>query len=115
MTIIPLRTKDPFLSIDYAKDGEIGTIIKSPDILPAEKSRFGKEQTILPIKLKRDNKTYRLALNATSNDRLVRAFGANGDLWIGQDILIQKRTLTIDGKQKDVLFVTLTEAEEDLE
>ena len=109
---IPYRA-NPFLTADYAKDGEIATITEPPYIISAEQSRFKKEQTILPIKLKRDNETYRLTLNSSSNDRLVKAFSHDGDLWVGKNILLQKRTLTIADKQKDVIFATLVEAEED--
>lgn len=115
MTIIPLRTKNPFLPPDYVKDGELATIVEEPYIIFAEDSKYGKEQTIITIKLKRDNKTYRWSLNPTSNDRLVKAFGDNAEYWINQDIVIQKRTLTFKDKQKDVLFATTVDAEEDLE
>ena len=111
--IIPLRTKKPFLPADFVIDSEIATITESPYIVPAEQSRFKKEQTVLPIKLKRDNQTYRLSLNASSNDRLVKAFSHNGDNWINKEIVLQKRTLTIQDRQKDVIFVSTVDAIED--
>ncbi len=114
MVNIPLRTKKPFLRVQDAQDDDLATIVEPPYIASAEESRFGKEQTILTIKLERDNKTYRLTLNPTSNDRLVKAFGSDGDLWAGKQILLEKRTLTIGGGEKTVLFTTLVEAQEDL-
>lgn len=113
MVDIPLRTKHSFLCVDYVKDGEIATIVKAPYIVKAEQSRFNKEQTVITIKLKRDGETYRLSLNDSSNDRLVKAFGHDGDLWVGKDILLQKRTLFIDGKQREAVFVTTVDAQED--
>lgn len=110
---IPLRTLNPFLTVDYVKDGEIATIIQPPYIVTAEQSRYKKEQTVIPIKLKRDNQTYRLTLNVSSNDRLVKAFGHNGDMWVGKNVLLQKRSLDFEGKQKDVIFVSTVDAIED--
>ena len=43
----------------------------------------------------------------------MKAFGHNGDNWINKDIVLQKRTLTFEDKQKEVIFVSILDAIED--
>ncbi len=104
MVKIPRRGKPPFLKAHHVEDGDLATIIEPPYILDAEKSTFGKERTIITVKLRRDEQLYRWGLNTTSNDRLVEKFGSEGDLWKSKEVRIQKRSEIVRGEEKHVLY-----------
>lgn len=112
--IIPKRIKHPFLTTEQIKDEESATIIEQPTILSAEESKFGKEQTLIIVKLKKDGETYRWTLNSTSNDRLVNAFSEEGDLWVGKTVKIQKRSMNIRGEERSVLYAVEVKSKETL-
>jgi hypothetical protein len=107
MVQIPKRGKPriPFLSVHDVEDGDLATIIEPPYIQTAEKSKFGKERTIITFKLVRTNEIYRYGLNTTSNDRLVEAFTSEGNLWNGKQIKFLKRVEMVLGEDRAVLYV----------
>lgn len=109
MVRIPKRGKDPFLTAKNVEDGDLATIVEPPYIQAAEKSKFGKERTIVTVKLKRTGSIYRWGLNTRSNDRLVNKFGGDGDLWQGKEVHIQKRSENVRGEDHDVLYAYPTE------
>jgi hypothetical protein len=106
MVQIPKRGKPsiPFLSFRDVEDGDLATIIEPPYVQTAEKSKFGKERTILTIKLLRTGEIYRFGLNTTTNDRLVDAFSSEGNLWRDKQIKILKRSELVLGKDRYVLY-----------
>jgi hypothetical protein len=106
MVQIPKRGKPriPFIKAHDVENDDLATIIESPYIQTAEKSQFGKERTIITIKLVRNNEIYRLGLNTTTNDRLVEAFGSEGNLWKDKQIKILKRQEMVLGQDRDVLY-----------
>jgi len=101
---IPRRGKPQYLSARDVENDDLLTIIEPPFIQDAEKSKFGKDRTIITVQLKRNGETYRFGLNTTSNDRLVDKFGEDGDLWKNKDIKIQKRTENVRGQDRVVLY-----------
>jgi hypothetical protein len=104
MVKIPKRGKDPFLTPKHVEDGDLATIIEPPYIQSAEKSKFGKERTMVTVKIKRTGEVFRWGLNTTSNDRLVERFGEEGDLWVGKEVRIQRRSENVRGQDRDVLY-----------
>jgi len=104
MVKIPKRGKDPFLTPKHVVDGDLATIVEAPYIMSAEKSKFGKERTIITVKIKRIDEIYRWGLNTTSNDRLVDRFGEDGDLWVDKEVRVQKRSENVRGQDRSVLY-----------
>lgn len=104
MVKIPRRGKPPFLKAHHVEDNDLAVIVESPFILSAEKSKFGKERTIITVKVKRTDEVYRWSLNTTSNDRLVDKFGEDGDLWTDKEVKIRKRSENVRGEDKNVLY-----------
>jgi hypothetical protein len=106
MVQIPKRGKPkiPFLSFRDVEDGDLAEIIDVPYIQTAEKSKFGKERTIITVKLLRTNEIYRFGLNTTTNDRLVEAFSSEGNLWKDKQIKILKRSEMVLGRDRYVLY-----------
>lgn len=107
MVQIPKRGKDriPFLTFRNVEDGDQAVIVDVPYIQTAEKSKFGKERTIITVKLKRTDEVYRWGLNTISNDRLVEKFTGEGNLWVGKEVKIVKRQESVLGEDRYVLYV----------
>jgi hypothetical protein len=104
MVKIPRRSKPTFLTAHDVEDNDLATILEIPYVQDADKSRFGKERTVLTVQLKRTGETYRWGLNNTSNDRLVDKFGEDGELWKGKEVKIQKRDENVRGQDRCVLY-----------
>jgi len=107
MVQIPKRGKPRIIFVKGhdVEDGDLATIIETPYIQKAEDSKFGKERTIITIKLVRNEEIYRMGLNIHSNDRLVEAFGSDGNLWLNKQVKINKRQEYVLGEERDVLYV----------
>ncbi len=105
MVRIPKRGKPQFLKPEDVEDGDLATLVEPPYVQPADTSRFGKERTIITFNLHRAKKIYRHGLNNTSNDRLVDAYGDDGDRWNGNDIRFEKRLENVRGTDRNVLYV----------
>jgi len=104
MVQIPSRLKASFLKPDNVQNDDLASIVDSPYIQDAEKSRFGKERTVVTVQLKRTEQIFRWGLNSISNDRLVEKFGADGEQWKGKQVKVQKRRETVAGQERDVLY-----------
>jgi hypothetical protein len=106
MVQIPKRGKPriEFLRAANVENGDLATITDVPYIQKAEDSKFGKERTIITVQLVRTNEVWRLGLNIHSNDSLVEAFSAEGNLWKGKQIKILKKQEFVMGQDRDVLY-----------
>lgn len=104
MVKVPKRGASPFLIPTDVNDNETAIIVKPPYIQDAEKSKFGKERTILTVQLERTGEVYRWGLNTTSNDRLVEKFGEDGDQWDGKKVRIKVESMNVAGVNKSVLY-----------
>lgn len=104
MVRIPKRGKPLFLTPEDVEDGDLATILESPYIQAADKSKFGKERTIITVLIQRTKEIYRWGLNNTSSDKLVDAYGEDADFWKGKDVRIQKRLQNIRGQDRYVLY-----------
>lgn len=106
MVRIPRRGKPRYLKADDVEDGDLATIIEPPQIQDAEDSKFGKERTIITIKFHRTKEIHRLGLNNTSNDRLVDAYGEDGETWEDKEIRFEKRLMNVRGTDRYVLYAS---------
>lgn len=109
MVRIPKRGSDPYLTARDVVGGDLATITGPVYIQDAEKSKFGKERTIITVKIKRTGKIYRWGLNSTSNDRIVDFYSEDSDLWKGKELKIQKRLMNVRGEDRDVLYAVPSE------
>jgi hypothetical protein len=105
MVHIPRRGKPRFIKAENVENNDLATIIEPPNIQSAEESKYGKERTIITLKLHRAKEVFRMGLNNTSNDRLVDAYGEDGILWKDKEIRIQKRLENVRGTDRHVLYV----------
>jgi hypothetical protein len=101
---IPRRGADPFISPVDVEEGDVCTITEPPYIQPAEKTRYQKERTVITVQVQRTGEVYRWGLNTTSNDRLVEAFGTDGDMWTGLRVAAELREMNVSGVMKTVLY-----------
>jgi len=104
MVQIPMRGADPFITPVDVEENDVCTITKPPYIQPEEKTRFKKERTVITVMVRRTGEVYRWGLNTTSNDRLVTAFGSNGDMWTGLQVAVEQREMNVSGVMKTVLY-----------
>ena len=96
--------KPPFIRSMQVQDGDLATILEAPYMIDAEKSKFGRERTILTIKLHRTGEVYRWGINITSNDRLVDKFGEVAEMWQNKEVKIKKAAEVVRGEEKFVLY-----------
>jgi hypothetical protein len=104
MVQVPLRGKLPFLMAREVENDDIVTVLKAPYFQDAKESKFEKERTIVEVQVKRTELCYRWGLNTTTNDRFVNKWGAEGNVWIGKEAKIQKRTENVRGQDKEVIY-----------
>ena len=104
MVKMHLQGKPPFIRSQHVQDGDLAAITEPPYIVDAEKSKFGKERTVVTVKLRRTGDVFRWSLNTTTNDRLVDKFGEEGELWKGKEVKIQKRSEVVRGEERWVLY-----------
>lgn len=104
MVKIPIRGKAQFLKPDDVVDGDLLEITESSYIQPAEKSKFGKERTVVTVCVKRTDEVRRWSLNTTSNDRLVDTYTEDGDSWKNKEVKVQKRLENVRGSEWHVLY-----------
>ena len=105
MVKIPRRGKPRFIKPEDVENNDLAIIIKPPYIQSEEESKYGKERTIITLKHHRRKEIFRMGLNNTSNDRLVDAYGEDGNFWEDKEIRFQKRLENVRGVDKYVLYV----------
>jgi N12 class adenine-specific DNA methylase len=98
------RVKPKFLKPEDVQDNDLATIIEPPYIQSADKSKYGKERTIITVRIHRTGEIRRWGLNNTSNDHLVDAYGGEGDSWKDKEVRIQKRLENVRGQDRYVLY-----------
>lgn len=93
-----------FLQAEDVNDGDIVTIVKHPETIPAEQTRYGRERHVVTVAL--PNKTEkRWGLNQTSYRTLYKAFGDEGDQWIDKQVKVVKNRENVRGETRYVLYV----------
>lgn len=104
MVHIPKRGKAPFLRPKDVENGDLLTIVKEPSVQSEEESKYGRERTIVPVKIDRVGDVRRWGVNTTTNDRFVEAFGHDGSQWIGKRVKIRKMKQMVSGRERDVVY-----------
>lgn len=94
----------PYLLPDEVENNDLLEIIDRPYVVPAEKTKWGKERGKVTVQLVRTGDIRRWTLNATTWDRLIDAFGEDPDHWLNKKVKIKKEERTISGVAKTVLF-----------
>jgi len=98
--------KPSFLRVDEVKDGDVLVAVEPPDLVEAEKSKWGKERYRIVVTKHNDREfgLRRWTMNTSTSNKLLEAFGEDEKLWVGKKIRIRKREEFIQGKQKSVLY-----------
>jgi len=103
MPLKPLG-RPPYLLPDEIEQDDVVEIIEKPYIVPAEKTKWGKERGKAQIKILRNGQVRTWTMNNTTWDKLIQAFGENPDYWLNKKVQIKKETRNISGVDKEVLF-----------
>lgn len=105
---MPLKRlgKPPFIMVADVEDGDVLTVVEAPYLVPAEKSKWGKERYRMVVK-KDGDKEWGLrtwTLNVTTWNRLLDKFGEDEQLWLGKKVQVYIKEENIGGVQKTVLY-----------
>ena len=103
MPLKPLG-RPPYLLPDEIEQDDVVEIIEKPYIVPAEKTKWGKERGKAQIKILRNGQVRTWTMNNTTWDKLIQAFGENPDYWMNKKVQIKKEIRNISGVDKEVLF-----------
>lgn len=98
--------KPKFLEAKEVENGDIVVAVEPPYLVPAEKSKWGKERYRIVIQ-KFNDKQFGLrtwTMNTSTSNRLLEAFGEDENFWVGKKIRIRKREEFVSGNQKFVLY-----------
>lgn len=96
-----------FLRPEDVNDGDTLEVTGHPETIPAEETKFGKERHIAPVKLP-NGQNKRWGLNLTSYRTLYKAFGSEGDDWIGKHVNVTKNREKVRGETVYVLYAEPT-------
>jgi len=94
----------PYLLPDEVENDDLVEIVEKPYVVPADKTKWGRERGKTTVKLMRTGDIRRWTLNATTWDRLIDVFGEDADQWLNKKVRIKKEERTISGVAKTVLF-----------
>jgi hypothetical protein len=103
---MPLKTlgKPPYLLPTEIEQDDIVEIIEAPYIVPAEKTKWGKERGKAQIKILRNGLIRTWTMNNTTWDKLIQAFGEDPGFWLNKKVQVKKEIRNVSGVDKDVLF-----------
>lgn len=103
MPLKPLG-KPPYLLPQEIEQDDIVEIIEKPYIVPADKTKWGKERGKAVIKIIRNDLLRTWTMNNTTFDRLLQAFGEDPGFWLSKKVQIRKEIRNVSGVDKEVLF-----------
>ena len=103
MPLKPLG-KPPYLLPDEIEQDDIVEIIEKPYIVPAEKTKWGKERGKAQVKIIRNGNVRTWTMNNTTWDRLIADFGEDPDQWLHKKVKIKKEVRNVSGVDKEVLY-----------
>jgi hypothetical protein len=92
-----------FLQPDDVQDGDIVEIVKHPETIPAEQTKYGRERHVVTVVLP-SRAEKRWGLNQTSYRTLYKAFGDDGTQWIGRQVKVVKNRENVRGETRYVLY-----------
>jgi len=103
MPLKPLG-RPPYLLPTEIEQDDVVEIIEKPWIVPAEKTKWGKERGKAVVKVLRTSLIRTWTMNNTTWDKLIQAFGEDPDFWLNKKVLIKKEIRNVSGVDKEVLF-----------
>ena len=103
---MPLKTlgRPAYLLSSEIEQDDLLEIIETPYIVPAEKTKWGKERGKAVIKVIRTATIRTWTMNNTTWDKLIQAFGEDPGLWLNKKVQVKKEIRNISGVDKEVLF-----------
>lgn len=102
---LPHLAKAPYMKADNVEDDDVVVINKAPWIVKAEdaKGPYKRDRAYIGVTVS-DGEDYTWGLNVTTYERLLEAFGDDGEMWVNKKIRIHKEKQTIRGEERFVVF-----------
>lgn len=97
-------SKPPFLNSDEVQKGDVLTVVDEPYIISAEQSKWGKERGRVTVQLPNNGEKRTWTMNNTTWDKLIDAFGASPQGWIGKKVQLDIQMMNVRGEPKRVLY-----------
>lgn len=94
----------PYLLADEVEQDDIVEIVEKPYIVPADKTKWGRERGKAVVKLARTGALRTWTMNVTTWDKLLETFGEDPGQWLNKKVQIKKETRNVNGVDKTVLF-----------
>jgi len=92
-----IKKASSFLKVGVVKDGEIVEIVDEGELIPAEKTRFGRD--VFRIRVRLENGEEKLwNMNISTINRLARAYGNDTRNWVGKKVKIKYREVELDDR-----------------
>ena len=96
--------RPPYLLPDEVEQDDVLQIIENPYIVPAEKTKWGKERGKAIVKVLRTDSIRTWTMNNTTWDKLIQAYGEDADQWLNKKVLVKKEARNVNGVDKIILF-----------
>jgi len=103
MPLKPLG-RPPYLLPDEVENDDVLEIIEKPYIVPAEKTKWGKERGKAVVKVLRTGTIRTWTMNNTTWDKLIQAYGEDAGQWLNKKVQIRKEARNVNGVDKTVLY-----------
>jgi len=103
MPLKPLG-RPPYLLPQEIEQDDVVEIIEKPWIVPAEKTKWGKERGKAVVKVLRTGLIRTWTMNNTTWDKLIQAFGEDPGFWLNKKVQVKKEIRNVSGVDKEVLF-----------
>jgi len=103
---MPLKKlgRPQYLIASEIENDDVLEIIEKPWVVPAEKTKWGRDRGKTVVKVLRNGLVRTWSLNNTTWDKLVEEFGDDPGLWLNKKVVVKKELRTISGVEKELLF-----------
>ena len=96
--------RPPYLLPDEVEQDDVVEIIENPYIVPAEKTKWGKDRGKAVVKVLRTDMIRTWTMNNTTWDKLIQAYGEDAGQWLNKKVLVKKEARNVNGVDKIILF-----------
>ena len=96
--------RPPYLLPEEVEQDDIVEIIDNPYIVPAEKTKWGKDRGKAVVKILRTGLIRTWTMKNTTWDKLIQAYGEDAGQWLNKRVLIGKEARNVNGVDKIILF-----------
>jgi len=96
--------KPPYLIPEEVEQDDLLEIIDRPYVVPAEKSKWGRERGKAQVKILRTGEIRTWSLNTSTWDLLLDAFSEDPGMWLNKKVQVRKEMRNVNGVDKTVLF-----------